>query len=265
MLGKLLKYEMKATSRIFLPLYLVLLVYSAIHKVISSFSPNKLQLPQALSLMVYIMILCCMLVVTIVVMIQRFYKNLLTDEGYLMFTLPTKTWKHIASKLTVSMLWMVLSGIVAIASIFIVAFNEITKSGFIQFVTDFTGKFFEYYGTFSIILVIEALLLLVIGLAQNILVIYASIAVGHLANKYRVLTSLGAFIIINTASQIIMTIVTAIGSLFPIPKFTSTGFMIATDPLIQFGLWAIMILTGLLSAGYFILANYILSRKLNLE
>lgn len=265
MLGKLLKYEMKATARIFLPLYLLLLVYSAIHKAISAFSPNKLQLPQALSLVVYIMILCCIFVATIVVMIQRFYKNLLSDEGYLMFTLPTKPWKHIVSKLTVSMLWTALSGIVAIASIFIVAFNEIAKSGFIQFVTEFTGKFFEYYGAFSIILIIEALLFIVVGLAQNILVIYASIAVGHLANKYRVLTSLGAFIAINTASQIIMTVVTAIGSLFPIPKFTSVGFMIATDPLIQLALWIILILTGLLSAGYFVLANYILSRKLNLE
>lgn len=265
MLSKLLKYEIKATARIFLPLYIVLLAYSAIHILISALSPNKWEFPKAISLVIYIMILVGIFVVTIVVMIQRFYKNLLTDEGYLMFTLPTKPWKHITSKLAVSMLWMVISGIVAIMSIFIVAYSEIVKSGFIQYLYDFVGKFFEYYGMTSILLILEALLLIVISLAQNVLIIYASIAVGHLSNRYRVLTSLGAFIAINTVSQIILTIVSFIGSRFPIPEFAAKGLMIAADPLVQFAVWFLIIITGLLSAGYFVLANYILSRHLNLE
>lgn len=37
-------------------------------------------------------------VLTMIVIIQRFYKGLLCDEGYLMFTLPVKPWQLIATK-----------------------------------------------------------------------------------------------------------------------------------------------------------------------
>lgn len=47
---------------------------------------------------------CCIwavrmpLVVTAVILIQRFYKNLLGSEGYLMFTLPVTVSQHLFSK-----------------------------------------------------------------------------------------------------------------------------------------------------------------------
>ena len=39
---------------------------------------------------------------TCVVTIQRFYKGLLGQEGYLMFTLPVKNWQLVFSKALVS-------------------------------------------------------------------------------------------------------------------------------------------------------------------
>ena len=43
----------------------------------------------------YGMVIIAAFVITLIVIIQRFYKNLLTDEGYLMFTLPVKAHSHI--------------------------------------------------------------------------------------------------------------------------------------------------------------------------
>ena len=42
------------------------------------------------------------MIVTLIIIIQRFYKNLLCDEGYLMNTLPMSVWKNITSKLVVA-------------------------------------------------------------------------------------------------------------------------------------------------------------------
>ena len=46
-------------------------------------------------------------------MVYRFYKNLMTDEGYLMFTLPVSRSQLIWSKLIVSMAWGILSAVLA--------------------------------------------------------------------------------------------------------------------------------------------------------
>ncbi len=96
MLGKLIKYEIKATARTFLPLFAALLISAGIYKLISALSAKAPQAPEIISLILYNIILVGVFVMTFVVMVQRFYKNLLSDEGYLMFTLPVKAWKHIA-------------------------------------------------------------------------------------------------------------------------------------------------------------------------
>ena len=105
MLGKLFKYEVKATARIFLPLYFVLIVFAIINSFMS-FNADDFSLPQFITLTLYIFILVGMFVASLIVMIQRFYKNLLSEEGYLMFTLPVKPYKHIISKLIVSVMWI---------------------------------------------------------------------------------------------------------------------------------------------------------------
>lgn len=48
-------------------------------------------------------------VLTLIIQIQRFSKNLLGDEGYLMFTLPASVSQHITAKLVVAVLLDVLS------------------------------------------------------------------------------------------------------------------------------------------------------------
>ena len=50
----------------------------------------------------------------LIIQIQRFSKNLLGDEGYLMFTLPASVSQHITAKLVVAVLLDVLSVAAAI-------------------------------------------------------------------------------------------------------------------------------------------------------
>ncbi|MEG2857647.1 MAG: hypothetical protein RR994_03400, partial [Clostridia bacterium] len=103
MLGKLLKYEMKSTARIFLPLYGCIVVFAAIVRAFMQINTGAgsrlLNILSGLSVFLYVAIIISTFVITLIVLIQRFYRNLLGDEGYLMHTLPVRTRQQIGAKL----------------------------------------------------------------------------------------------------------------------------------------------------------------------
>ena len=84
MLTKLLKHEFRATARIMGPLYLVLLAvalgfnFSARLMDSGNFVLNMLA---ALVVMAYVVAITAVFIVAFILMLQRFYKNLLGDEG----------------------------------------------------------------------------------------------------------------------------------------------------------------------------------------
>ncbi|MCL1982347.1 MAG: ABC transporter permease, partial [Clostridiales bacterium] len=109
MLGKLLKYEIQATGRVFLPLYLGLLAVAAV----ASFTlQSNIDILKGIIAFLLVILYGALVVVTVVLLIQRFYRSLLKDEGYLMFTLPVHQATLVASKLVTACLWSLLSTIV---------------------------------------------------------------------------------------------------------------------------------------------------------
>lgn len=265
MLNKLLKYELKATGRIFLPLFLALMLFAVINRFM--LSPEKFDTPAMISMAIYIIIMVGMFVMTFIMMIQRFNKNLLSDEGYLMLTLPVKPWKHIVSKLFVSMLWMVVSGFTALLSILIIALK---KGDFTQFTEGFAilhQQAFEELGTLLYLMSFEMIIGLLICLASGILIIYASIAIGHLFNQHKMLASFGAFIGLSTLSEILSKLFSLIPGIahFSNIYISSYSDFIGMQPILQVMIASGIIITGLLSVAYFAVTNYILSKRLNLE
>ena len=127
MLRKLLKHEFRATGRIMLPMYLVLLVTAlgsnlAGRKMLDG--PDILNTLGVLIVMAFGFAICGVMLMSFVLMIQRFYKNLLQDEGYLMFTLPASVHQHIWSKLIVSSVWFIVTVLAIIAASLVVAYQE---------------------------------------------------------------------------------------------------------------------------------------------
>ncbi len=266
MLSKLLKYEIKATARIFLPLFAVLLIFAGVNKSISSLSQNKWQAPEVISFILYITVLVGILVMTLIVMIQRFYKNLLTDEGYLMFTLPAKAWQHITSKLIVAMMWTVVSSIVAIISILIITFDVFFTSENMQAILNSINEVFKEFGASAFLVMLEILLVIIVSMAACILMIYASIALGQLFNRHRILASLGAFIVLNTVSQILFMVAASIpGGMNLEKRISSMNEFFSILPVFHSVMWYCILFFGVLSVGYFALSNYILKKRLNLE
>ena len=264
MLAKLLKYDFKAMFKIFLPLWGVLLVVSGVNRLISG-SPlaegGGMGIFTSLLGVMYVLLIMAVMVVTTVIIIARFYQGLLKDEGYLMFTIPVKPWQLLASKLISAMVISIISGVVALASVAIIAYfpemgqvlAELWKMG-MKNVPNFLP------------LVILLVVSLFVGIICSVSQVYASMALGH-----RVGFAVLAFIVLS----VIWSTVGSVIGMFGYPDLTSTMISIneievsvdvagISNVLLTATVWG-LILDVVRCVVHLGITNYILSRRLNLE
>ena len=281
MLGKLIKYEFKACGRVFFPIYLVILILSIINRIYSQYGfiqSLKNNLSQKGSLLgvqgiltvVLLALFVSLFVITIIFTIQRFKKSLLEDEGYLIFTLPVSSRNIILSKYIVSLIFVILSTLVAILSFMLMGiFIENYKFARIMNMTGLIiiNMINSDKGILTAILVL--ILGLIIVYTNFVLSVYLSISVGQIPkfNKHRSGIGVIAFFLINIIIGYVRSFINNImpqnvwdgvenslssildNSIFTMNKYY--WFMIITD----------IAIIGLLFYGI----NFILSKKLNLE
>ena len=281
MLGKLIKYEFKACGRVFFPIYLVILILSIINGIYSQYGfiqSLKNNLSQKGSLLgvqgiltvVLLALFVSLFVITIIFTIQRFKKSLLEDEGYLIFTLPVSSRNIILSKYIVSLIFVILSTLVAILSFMLMGiFIENYKFARIMNMTGLIiiNMINSDKGILTAILVL--ILGLIIVYTNFVLSVYLSISVGQIPkfNKHRSGIGVIAFFLINIIIGYVRSFINNImpqnvwdgvenslssildNSIFTMNKYY--WFMIITD----------IAIIGLLFYGI----NFILSKKLNLE
>lgn len=261
MLSKLFKHEMKATSRILLPIYLILVVLTILDRIVLHLDIFKgtLAIIPGFVTIAYIATLIAIIVVSFVIVILRFYKNLMSDEGYLMFTLPVKSHQLINSKLIASILWTVASFAAVIASLFLVFITPERMETLKDLFQIFKAEMESDLGSISTLIIIEIIVMTVIGVINNILQIYASIALGQLFNGHKVIGSFAAYIAINTLTQIISLIIIMIGALIFGDSFVETS----STPQFVFPLSILLIMV--FNVVYYWIIDFIFKRKLNLD
>jgi len=260
MLTKLLKYELKATGRILVPSYFALLVLALVNRIILNASnANQWDIPVVIGLLTYVIVVAAVAVVTLVLVIQRFYKNLLCEEGYLMFTLPVKPWQHITSKMLVAMVWTILSSIVANLSAFVIVFSFDDFN--FNFNFNFLNELFKVSNLHPLMFCLEGIIIIFLALAASILILYASMALGHLFSQRRILASLGSFIVLCTLTQIVSFL--ALLGVGRLDFLFNPDLSSITEMHIAFLI--LIIFMTLISAIYFSITNYVLNKRLNLE
>lgn len=262
MLKNLLKYELKSTARTFLPLYGVLIVFALINKIFFGLASNGPAWPVGIGLSAYFGIIVAIGVMTFLVIIQRFYRNLLTDEGYLMFTLPAATSSLVISKSIAALIWIILGTFTTWISIFILSFDSHLFSTIAQEFQILLEQFYFYTGMPFSLVVFEFIIFGFLSVLSGVFTLYAAIAIGHLFSKNRVLASFGAFLGLNIALQAIFTFVINMAALLNL----DTWFYNLSDAAtFQFALLASIMGAIVTIIALFALTNYILNRKLNLE
>lgn len=263
MLGKLFKHEMRACSRLLLPLYLVLIVLTLLDRIVINlniFKGYSVMIPGLITF-AYIMSLLAIVIVSFVIIVMRFYKNLITDEGYLMFTLPVKPRELINSKLIAAMLWTLLSVIAVLGSIFAVVITPARFRVLSENLNDGLQAMHSYFGAYTALLIAEFILIFLIATIQSILHIYSSVAIGQLVNGHKVLGSFAAYIVIYVTCQVIGVVATVVGGF--IFRFNDSA---PDSKLVVFGFMPMLFVYVLVfSIAFYWITDFLFRKKLNLE
>lgn len=215
MLGKLIKHEFRATRRVMLPLAVAVLLMAAL----SGYSAITLDREVdygaltwvfVLSVVVFAVLLMSICVVSVIIMIERFYKNLLGGEGYLMFTLPVSVDALIWAKLIVSFVWFCVT---AIASMLAMVLMGVVSAAFafdaetIARLWRGTADLFKLVGAGNIIAYIfEGLVLMFLFSVSMCLHFYLAMSIGQSFSNHKALYSVLAFFAISIVMSMLSTL-----------------------------------------------------------
>jgi len=265
MLGKLIKYEMRATARYFLPIHGAIMALALIIG-IRGFDDNYVSVLNAILPAALALSFAGLGVMTILLVVKRFDSNLLGDEGYLMFTLPVKTSELILSKIITSMIWVLASSAVFILSMGFIIIRDIDLSAIWQELQSMQVDFY---------LIAVFILLILMSIVHILLQVYASLGIAQAYSfaKNRILGGTLIFILIPIAINTIETVgMTLMAYAFSertwfmdiAAKIESNNFLtvISTMKLVFTVALVYIIIKNII---FYFLTKYHLQKKLNLE
>lgn len=206
-----------------------------------------------------------LIVATVLIILQRFYKGLLRDEGYLMHTLPVKPWQLITAKGFTAFVVVIISGIIAVISIFILIGVSISIS--ISDLGELLADIFGMYGEepVYILYTIEAILLVALSILKTIYKTYASMSIGQLSDNHKILISVAAYIGISVAIMFITGVFLQFvdGEMFA--GLIDYFYSLSRFKGVQLVVAGYLLYLGVQLAAFHIVSERLLTKKLNLD
>lgn len=257
MLGKLLKHEWKATARRFGLFYLILAAVTLFTAVIHAIPSDQVMfaMGEVSLIVVYVLSLFGVVFCSAGMTVVRFYKNMVSDEGYLTFTLPAKVEQLVFAKFLVAVAWQLITVILCIVSLFCVFVVGHVELG--VFFEEALSIMKEFGGLVPVFFIV-----MLIGIMYQVLIYYLSIAIGQLFGTYKILASIIAYCVLGFVLEMVMAF--ALLGIFGI-----TGLMNMEQTMaVSDGMERLYLLTAGFSAiigiaSYFVTC-YLLKKKLNL-
>lgn len=276
MLGKLLKHEFTVTSRYFLPMFLIIAAITALLKISLLLSEGSifmsieistfLSIVEGLLIAIYVLVLIGTAILSLFLLVKRFYTNMFGDEGYLTHTLPVTGTQHLNSKLICSFTWMILLIPVWILSLLILFSGTDLFSDFTYFgsMAMEETRILQVSGFSIHILIFEILLCLPLNLFASILSYYLCITLGqHFMGNHRLAGSILFYFVLSVISSMVTSVFNAIieGTVL------NDTMLYTTTAAIQVGtimLGVALLITMIQIIVYYLITNYLLTKKLNL-
>ncbi len=270
MLRKLMKHEFRATGRIMGPLYLILLVtamganFSA--RVMDRSDSQLLNILGALVVMAFVVAIIGVCFMSFFLMLQRFYRNLLRDEGYIMFTLPASVHQQVWSKLIVSTVWFILTGIAVILSFLVAVYEVGFVSAFFRGLHRVLEAMTAYYALNGTAFFLELAVLCFLSCAAFALQFYAAMAVGHSFSGHKLILSVAFYFGFQFVSQIIGTVLMVALAESPLMEFFATlDLHFTAMSVVHITMFVLLAMTAVYGAIFYFLTTYFLKKRLNLE
>lgn len=260
MLGKLLKYELKRSARKFFPLVVGYMIVSLIFSLMLNYgdsvrSSNFLVLFIAVCI-AYGIAVVSLFIVGFTISLTNFHKTLFTDEGYLMLTIPVKPYYHIFTKFISSVIWSAASMIVFVLSLLLIDPTEYLDSvgDFINalgngFVEEPLTSFLICLYTLTLFAGMQIFLYFVISLSNCF--------------KHKVLAGFAIIFACNMLSSMISNLAGDL-SLWNM-LFMPTSRLPDTEATFNLRLVFMTMYQFAYILAYFLLTNFIITRKHNLQ
>ena len=264
MLGKLMKYEWKATWKLLtaanlLTVVMTILAWCMIHAVEYSSDFRMVDFMAVMVIITYVLSMFVVYVGTAIYLIYRFYTSTYGDQGYLLHTLPVDTHHIIIAKTLVSALWVGISVMLMYLSVLVLfmssgdAFFNMME-GMVDAIEFISGE------EISVFMLVMTLIAGIFSIFAKVLKIGACISLGQLSSNHKLMCSFGWYVGIYLVECVISGVYFVIRLAFE--EFTSQG-----DYFPYFSTqWETTLLAGIVSCvAFYILTWYVMSRKLNLD
>ena len=199
MFGKLMNYELRYLLRIFAPLWGAILLLCTLTRLTFGFSGDgytsfegKTAVLAALLIFLTMLALFSAAIIVITVVLQRFYKGVFGDEGYLLFTLPVTTGQIINAKAISAVLMSVITGAVTIVGMLIISSHFEDW----DMLSIWLGSFMYDYdisGAYVAVMIFWAIVEVILAVAQFLYQIYFAMTIGQLWKKHPIAGAILAF------------------------------------------------------------------------
>ena len=274
MLKTLLKYEWKDTWGLCTACNGIALILSVIGALMISlwhYSDDKtftdtqttmLGVAFSFYIIIYIVSVFAIVLVMKYYFFVRYYKNLFTDQGYLMHTLPVKSTDLINSKLIIAVLWQFITGIVVGICIAIIVFSFADIFGELS-IMDFKEAFHDIEMEFDEI--VKGIPLIASGIISGlvtpifeILLMYMAVGIGQQSKKNRLFLSVMVLIGLYMGKRFLSSCLSV-----PLQMLVINEDISLTTVNVGAVLAALAIVG--MTVGLYFLNKYFLEKKLNLE
>ncbi len=241
MLGKLIKYDVKATAKTMLPIYLAMVILTVLFSLMIKLRFDEGLLFTGVAVLFGVAVMGSAFA-TLVISVHRYITGLLKSEGYLSFALPVKTWQHIASKVVNALIWSILQG----AAFFLCFALMGIILGDIEALR-YALSFIVHVDLDFWLAMIRLTLLSVLELLSSITLIFMAYTIGYLAPRFR------------TFIAVIVVVLVLVLRVYLIPASWINNFDLE---VFQWVWYAMALVSALI---YSAVTWFILDRHLNLE
>ncbi|MBO5286819.1 MAG: hypothetical protein J6B34_01710 [Clostridia bacterium] len=286
MFAKLFKYDFRSIRRTGIPALIVILIativgaidITALIKFFESSSDSANASAGQILLVIFGFFLFAIVLIALtvsatavqVMILVDFYKSLITDEGYLTFTLPVKAKDIIFSKTVNAILWSFLVTLATLASFAIILYC--VDSSITSYEGSIIGEMFAIYGEvfnelsggagmtgMIIVTVIQAI---VYAINSQLLYFLAIFIASVITRKNKGITAIALIIGVNFAYGTLTSIISTITGAITGVAGATGGNVIATMNITTI---VLTILIAGLTVGFFFILKHLMENKLNLD
>jgi len=212
-------------------------------------------------------------IITLVLILVRYYKNFFTDEGYLTFTLPVSRAKLVNSKIIMAFFWAVMTILVCLLSytVFMLCADAPEIAEFLKMIFNNSGSpsspstetdWVEFFAALGYVFGYPTLGLFTA--VANFMMMLTSITVGStLVKRAKPVLAIGVYIVATYVTGIISSILT----FFSIYVWVEEAWKLSESAAAITGnifLWADVLFFAALAVGAYFLNLKLIQNKLNL-